>query len=90
MDEMQSENIVARDWTELAVKNVADLFDEAAEIWFKPEAKCGNYCFGSIMVKTFSGERVDPSAALIEHNFAKLSNNFGRGKYHSTLWRYLE
>lgn len=85
MDELRSENIAARDWTELAVKCVNDTINEAAEIWFKPEIKCGAYYFGSVTVKTFAGESVNLSMHLIEKDLANLSNNFGRGKYQSNI-----
>lgn len=88
MDELRSENIAARDWTELAVKKVNDIMNEAAEIWFKPEAKCGAYCFGSVTVKTYAGERVNLSSYLIQQDLANSSNNFERGKYRSQIFQY--
>lgn len=81
MDELRSENIAARDWTELAVKNVNDLLTKSAEIWFKPEAKCGAYCFGSVTVKTFAGKRFNLATYLVKQNLANFSNNFERGMY---------
>lgn len=85
MDELRSENNAARDWTELAVKHVNDTINEAAEIWFKPEKKCGAYCFGSVTVKTFAGKSVNLSMHLIEKDLANSSNNFERGKYQFNL-----
>lgn len=87
MDELRSENIASRDWTELAVKNVNDLMTTAAEIWFKPEAKCGAYCFGNVAVRTFAGERVNLATSLVKQNLANFSNNFERGKYQIVIDR---
>lgn len=80
MDEWRSEKVAANDWTELAVKNVSDILSQAAEVWFKPEAKCGAYCFGNVTVKTYAGKRINLSSRLILQDLAKLSNNFERGK----------
>lgn len=81
MDELRSENIAARDWVELAVKSVNEIISNAAEIWFKPETKCGAYCFGSVTVKTYAGKRINLTKFLIEKDWANASSDFETGKY---------
>lgn len=84
MDELRSENVAARDWTEFAVKVVNDYMNNAAEIWFEPEINCGSYCFGKVIVKTYDGESVDLSSYLVKEGLANSSNSFEKGKYRET------
>lgn len=76
------QKVVCKEWSEAAVKNIANYLETAAEVYFVPVIRDGDHRFGQILVKTNVGESVDLASEIMGVCQAMLSDsdNFLAGK----------